>query len=98
MKLQYAICLIYRYMGGKKTKGHEIEGLEEMMTICGICNDSSVDYNDVSTHMNLLMFALKFNKKKVPIFVSKSTIRITKNRYIFPPYFLITYMCLHLLI
>ena len=64
MKSQYAICPICRYMGGKKTQGLEIEGLEEMMTICGICNDSSVDYNDVSTHLNLLMFALKFIKKR----------------------------------
>ncbi|XP_069134746.1 calcium-transporting ATPase sarcoplasmic/endoplasmic reticulum type-like isoform X1 [Argopecten irradians] len=34
------------YMGGKKVKTCDYEGLEEMATICAMCNDSSVDYND----------------------------------------------------
>ena len=39
----------YRYLNGKKQKASDIEGLEEMMTICSMCNDSSVDYNEVSS-------------------------------------------------
>nr|AML22896.1 sarcoplasmic/endoplasmic reticulum Ca2+-ATPase [Tridacna squamosa] len=35
------------YLGGKKVKGSDVSGLEELMTICAMCNDSSVDYNDV---------------------------------------------------
>ncbi|WAR02783.1 ATC1-like protein [Mya arenaria] len=34
------------YLGGKKVKGSDISGLEELMTICAMCNDSSVDYNE----------------------------------------------------
>lgn len=34
------------YLNGKKVKASDIEGLEEMMTICSMCNDSSVDFND----------------------------------------------------
>ncbi|KAK3606471.1 hypothetical protein CHS0354_041418 [Potamilus streckersoni] len=34
------------YTNGKKVKGNDYGGLEELMLICGICNDSSVDYNE----------------------------------------------------
>lgn len=34
------------FVNGKKLRGHEVPGLEELMTICACCNDSSVDYND----------------------------------------------------
>ncbi|KAH3887742.1 hypothetical protein DPMN_011761, partial [Dreissena polymorpha] len=34
------------YLGGKKVRGSEITGIEELMTICAMCNDSSVDYNE----------------------------------------------------
>lgn len=37
----------FRYLGGKKVRGSEVSGLEELMTICAMCNDSSVDYNEV---------------------------------------------------
>ena len=47
----YTLVYIFRYMNGKKIKASDIEGLEEMMTICSMCNDSSVDYNDVSTDL-----------------------------------------------
>ena len=36
-----------RYQNGKKVKASEYPGLEELCTICGMCNDSSVDYNEV---------------------------------------------------
>ena len=36
-----------RYQNGKKVKASEFPGLEELCTICGMCNDSSVDYNEV---------------------------------------------------
>ncbi|KAK7483697.1 hypothetical protein BaRGS_00025018 [Batillaria attramentaria] len=34
------------YQNGKKVKASEYPGLEEMCTICAMCNDSSVDYNE----------------------------------------------------
>jgi len=37
-----------RYVGGKKIRGNDVNGLEELMTICAMCNDSSVDFNEVS--------------------------------------------------
>ena len=40
-------CCMLRYQNGKKVKASEYPGLEELCTICGMCNDSSVDYNEV---------------------------------------------------
>ncbi|XP_025091372.1 calcium-transporting ATPase sarcoplasmic/endoplasmic reticulum type-like isoform X2 [Pomacea canaliculata] len=34
------------YQNGKKVKSSEFPGLEELCTICAMCNDSSVDYNE----------------------------------------------------
>ncbi|XP_076453278.1 sarcoplasmic/endoplasmic reticulum calcium ATPase 1-like isoform X2 [Babylonia areolata] len=34
------------YQNGKKVKASDYPGLEELCTICGMCNDSSVDYNE----------------------------------------------------
>nr|XP_022343181.1 calcium-transporting ATPase sarcoplasmic/endoplasmic reticulum type-like isoform X5 [Crassostrea virginica] len=34
------------YVGSKKVKASEYSGLEELATICVMCNDSSVDYNE----------------------------------------------------
>ncbi|CAC5382031.1 ATP2A [Mytilus coruscus] len=34
------------YLGGKKVKTGDYPGLEELATVCVMCNDSSVDYND----------------------------------------------------
>lgn len=31
-------------------RGSEVSGLEELMTICAMCNDSSVDYNEVNIY------------------------------------------------
>ena len=39
--------LLCRFLNGKKVKTSDMEGLEEMMTICSMCNDSSVDFNEV---------------------------------------------------
>ena len=36
-----------RYQNGKKVKASEYPGLEELCTVCGMCNDSSVDFNEV---------------------------------------------------
>lgn len=36
------------YMGGTKTRCSDYEALSELATICALCNDSSVDFNDVS--------------------------------------------------
>ncbi|XP_070204858.1 sarcoplasmic/endoplasmic reticulum calcium ATPase 1-like isoform X1 [Littorina saxatilis] len=34
------------YQNGKKVKAGDFPGLEELCTICAMCNDSSVDYNE----------------------------------------------------
>jgi len=35
-------------LGGKPVKTGDYEALTELATICAMCNDSSVDYNEVS--------------------------------------------------
>jgi len=39
---------IYRFMAGKLVKTSEYDALVELATICALCNDSSVDYNEVT--------------------------------------------------
>lgn len=36
----------YRYQGGKPVRCSDFDGLVELSTICAMCNDSSVDYNE----------------------------------------------------
>lgn len=36
------------YKNGTRVKCADYESLHELATICALCNDSSVDYNDVS--------------------------------------------------
>lgn len=38
---------LYRYHEGKPVKCSKYEGLVEVATICALCNDSSLDYNEV---------------------------------------------------
>jgi Ca2+ transporting ATPase len=39
------------YLNGKIIKCSDYEGLIEIANICALCNDSSVDFNDVSNHL-----------------------------------------------
>ena len=45
---KYFVILFYSFREGKKIKCSDYPGLEEMATVCVLCNDSSVDFNDVS--------------------------------------------------
>lgn len=45
--LDFCYC---SYREGKKVKTGDYPGLEELATVCVMCNDSSVDYNDVSVY------------------------------------------------
>jgi len=36
------------FMNGQKVKTHEYESLQELATICIMCNDSAIDFNEVS--------------------------------------------------
>ena len=41
------VCYIVdRYLGGKQAKASDYDALFELATICSLCNDSSVDYNE----------------------------------------------------
>ena len=37
-----------RYLNGKVVKSGDYDALVELATICSMCNDSSVDYNEAS--------------------------------------------------
>lgn len=36
------------FLNGQKVKGQDFETLHELSTICIMCNDSSIDFNEVS--------------------------------------------------
>ncbi|KAG5263237.1 hypothetical protein AALO_G00284100 [Alosa alosa] len=40
------ICIGYRSRGGSLVKCGQFDGLVELATICALCNDSSLDYNE----------------------------------------------------
>lgn len=42
------VFFITRYLNGKHISADQYSGLEELVTVCAMCNDSSVDYNEVS--------------------------------------------------
>ena len=46
--------VVLRYMGGKPVRCADYDALVELSTIASLCNDSSVDYNEVrdSQHPN----------------------------------------------
>ena len=39
--------LYYRTLAGKHVKCSDYDALQELATICSLCNDSSVDFNEV---------------------------------------------------
>ena len=57
---KYCVILFDSFREGKKVKCSDYPGLEEMATVCVLCNDSSVDFNDVSTV--LIRKGLDFNE------------------------------------
>jgi len=60
---KYFVILFYSFKEGKKVKCSDYPGLEEMATVCVLCNDSSVDFNDVS--IDLMRKGLYFNEGKL---------------------------------
>lgn len=48
---------LHRYQDGKLVKCSQYDALVELATICALCNDSSLDYNEVYT--NYIMRLLK---------------------------------------
>ena len=42
-----AVVFYSRYHDGKPVKSSQYDGLVEMASICALCNDSSLDYNEV---------------------------------------------------
>lgn len=49
--------LFCRYKDGVKVRCSQYEGLVELALICALCNDSSLDYNEVgpaNTHSRVL--------------------------------------------
>ena len=42
-------------MGQKAVKCSEYDALFELATVCAMCNESSVDYNEVHTGQSLLI-------------------------------------------
>lgn len=43
------------YKNGTRARCADFEALHELATICALCNDSSVDYNDVRLHTHLFI-------------------------------------------
>lgn len=39
--------LLFRTKGGARVDCSQYDGLVELATICALCNDSSLDYNEV---------------------------------------------------
>ena len=42
-------------LNGREVRGSEMESLVELSTICSMCNDSSVDYNEVGAALNVML-------------------------------------------
>lgn len=43
------ICVLFRFHDGKPVKCSQYDALVELASICALCNDSSLDYNEVSS-------------------------------------------------
>lgn len=41
------ICVLFRFHDGKPVKCSQYDALVELASICALCNDSSLDYNEV---------------------------------------------------
>lgn len=41
-----------RHKDDKPVKCHQYDGLVELATICALCNDSALDYNEVRLRIN----------------------------------------------
>lgn len=69
--------LSLRLKADKPVQCGEYDGLVELATICSLCNDSSLDYNEVSSvYMDLLLHLIhrchiypsEFNKESHSVF------------------------------
>ena len=51
IKLCFCVCVSPRLKGDKPVQCGDYDGLLELATVCAMCNDSSLDYNEViNTH------------------------------------------------
>ena len=48
------ILFMHRFSGGKPIKTGDYDALHEIAAICALCNDSSVDYNEVWFTLDIL--------------------------------------------
>lgn len=48
-KSNFFVILCFSSQGGAKTNCSAYDGLVELATICALCNDSSLDYNEVKS-------------------------------------------------
>jgi len=49
---------MFSFCNGREVRSGDYEGLKELATICAMCNDSSVDYNEVMTSYELYTCAM----------------------------------------
>ena len=50
--------VVIRFLDGKKVDAGKFDVLKELSVICSLCNDSSLDYNEVSSSLVLFMALL----------------------------------------
>ena len=60
----FSLC---SHMNGSRANLASFEALQELATICALCNESSIDYNDVSTggfafHPNISIGRVSLNR------------------------------------
>lgn len=61
-------CLVrsIRYQDGKQVKCSEYDALVELASVCALCNDSSLDYNEVGWHLHYGTSAREFCDMNAP--------------------------------
>lgn len=62
--------LTFSSQGGTKINCSAYDGLVELATICALCNDSSLDYNEVKSLGSITAFASFRPRSKVCLFAS----------------------------
>ena len=76
---QMTSCHLFRFLDGKTVKCSQYDALVELASICALCNDSSLDYNEVSIvpiwqylTRSLWHFLIK-PERRLPFFISVQT-------------------------
>lgn len=68
------LFLLLRYQDGKPVKSSHFDALVELATICALCNDSSLDFNEVCTtpalYSSYTMNARKISRSRFTDFTS----------------------------